>query len=138
MNIDRLTELVLGRRFGTPTPDEEAELSALLVDDAARVEAERIDRILDAAPSASVEVGDDFAGRLATRLEVADSERRLQSWRRFLGRLAAANFGIAAGAIIYFLLQGSAAGPEGPARRHDAALDAFAPAAPPFARPAGR
>lgn len=106
MNAERLTALVLERRYGVPTPEEAAELDAALRDPAAAAEAERLTALLDAAPAASVGARAEFDQALARRIEVEGAAERGRRHRRWFARLAVAYAGVAAGALLYASAQG--------------------------------
>lgn len=110
MNVERLTALVLERRYGAPTPEEAAELDAALSEPAAAVEAARLMALLDAAPTAAVGARTEFDQALARRIEVEGAAERALRNRRWFARLAVAYAGVAAGVLIYAGAQGWFAG----------------------------
>ncbi|HYC77039.1 MAG TPA: hypothetical protein VEI02_05365 [Planctomycetota bacterium] len=132
MNLDRLAELTLDRRFDRLSPEDVAALeAALAADPLLSEEAARLERLLDAAPDAGVRADADFAGRLDDRLveeAEADRARRFRAWLR---RAAVAYAGVAAGVLLYALAAGwFAQGPDPELRDRAAQLDLGVVAAP--------
>ena len=101
MKPERLTELVLERRFGTPDAVAGAELAALAATPEGAAEVARLDALLDAAPAAGTSASARFAESLASRLEAEDAASSKNERRSLLRRAAAVYCGIAIGALLY-------------------------------------
>lgn len=106
MNPDRLTQLVLDRRFGALTPAEAADLSAARRLPEAASEVAQLEALLDHAPTSAVGAKAEFSGALAARIDAAALSERRWTWRTVFLRAAVAYAGIAAGALIYAGLNG--------------------------------
>jgi hypothetical protein len=124
MKPDRLTELVLERRFGTPDAAAAAELAAWSATAEGAAEVARLEAMLDAAPAAGTAASARFADSLATRLEAEDAAAAKNERRSLFRRAAAVYCGIALGAFFYAAWAGwfSDAAPETIAG-YSAALD---------------
>ena len=106
MNPDRLTQLVLDRRFGALTPADAADLSAARLLPEAASEVAHVEALLDHAPTSSIGAKAEFSGALAARIDAAAQSERRWTWRTVFVRAAVAYAGIAAGALLYAGLNG--------------------------------